>query len=57
MRECAWKQGDSEGDEYDLEQSWSSGGVKKQFSSTWILKIEPAEFIRSLALVHERKSS
>jgi len=27
MRECAWKQGDSEGDEYDLEQSWSSGGV------------------------------
>lgn len=57
MREHTWKQGNSKRVEYNLDQSWSSGGVEKQFSSTWILKIEPAEFVWGLALVHEKKSN
>lgn len=41
----------------DSAQRGSGGGVEKQLNSTWILKIEPAEFIRSLAWVYETKSN
>lgn len=49
--------GNSIGDEYGLNQSWNSGGVEIQLNATWIFKIELADFIRSLALGHKRKSN
>lgn len=45
------------GDKHGPDQRISGGGVEKELNSTYILKIEPAEFIRSLALAYKRKSN
>lgn len=55
VRECKWKETRRcRGDKHGLDQRGSGGGIENQLNTTWILKVEPAEFIRTLVYQRER---